>query len=285
VPAPCPICKDARYVVERYGERAGAKVCGCNELCAACGGSGRSLVEERGYTFVKPCACQSVARRVSLFNQVRIPARAAGFTFETFAPECEEQQMALVTAEATARRYRPDAPSKGYIVAGPVGTGKTHLLCSTLRHLPLEVGVPARYVEISFLFSEIRNGFSSGRSGLEAIAPLVDVSVLAIDEIGKGRGSAFEMDTLDELIARRYNAGRTTLFATNFSLAAESGRSGGGAGYVDPVEFERQAQSLLRAKVGERIYSRLHEMCHAIEFPAGKVRDHRKGDKASLAAR
>ena len=108
--------------------------------------------------------------------------------------------------------------------------------------------------------------------------------MLAIDEIGKGRGSAFEMDTLDELIARRYNSGRTTLFATNFSLAAETGGKGGG-GYVDPVEFEQRTQSLLRAKVGERIYSRLHEMCHAIEFPAGKVKDHRKGDKPSLAAR
>ncbi|MGC4115886.1 MAG: hypothetical protein QM765_15095 [Myxococcales bacterium] len=109
----------------------------------------------------------------------------------------------------------------------------------------------------------------------------MDVAVLAIDEIGKGRGSAFEMDTLDELIARRYNAGRTTLFATNFSLASETGKTG----YVDPVEFERQTQSLLRGRVGERIYSRLHEMCHAIEFPAGKVKDHRKGDKSSLAAR
>jgi len=282
VPAPCPICKDARYVVERHGERAAAKVCGCNELCAACGGSGRTLVDDKGYPFVKPCACQSVSRRVALFNQVRIPARAAAFTFESFLPECEEQQMALATAETTAKRYRPDAPSRGFIVSGPVGTGKTHLLCATLRHLALEVGVPARYVEISFLFSEIKNGFSAGRSGLDAIAPLVDGSVLAIDEIGKGRGSAFEMDTLDELIARRYNAGRTTLFATNFGLAAEAGGKGG---YVDPVDFDRQTQSLLRSRVGERIYSRLHEMCHAIEFPAGKVRDHRKGDKVSLSAR
>ena len=54
---------------------------------------------------------------------------------------------------------------------------------------------------------------------------------------------------------------------------------------MDPVEFERQSQTLLRARVGERIYSRLFEMCHALEFPAGKVRDHRKGDKPSLAAR
>jgi len=109
----------------------------------------------------------------------------------------------------------------------------------------------------------------------------VELDVLAIDEIGKGRGTPFEMDTLDELIARRYNAGRTTLFATNLSLAGETPR----AGLTDPVEFERTSQGLLRVRVGERIYSRLHEMCHALEFPANKVKDHRKGDKSSLGAR
>ncbi|MBI5545813.1 MAG: ATP-binding protein [Deltaproteobacteria bacterium] len=276
----CPSCKDARYLVEKNGERTVAKVCACNETCTVCGGSGHTFVEEKGYTFVRPCGCRSIARRVTLFNQARLPARAVGFTFETFTPETEEQNLAKGVAETTARRYRPDSPSKGLIVSGPVGTGKTHLLCAALRYLTLEVGVPSRYVEISFLFSEIKNGFQAGKSGLEAIAPLVDVEVLAIDEIGKGRGSGFELDTLDELIARRYNSGRTTLFATNLSLAAEAGKGG----YVDPVVYEQRTQSLLRIKVGERIYSRLFEMCHAIEFPSN-LKDHRKSDKASLAAK
>jgi DNA replication protein DnaC len=279
--ASCPKCNDARYVVAKNGERAEARVCTCNEACSACAGSGHRLVDKAGYTYVQGCECQSVARRVALFNHARLPARASTFTFETFLPECEEQQAGRNLAEAAARRYRSDSPSKGFIVAGPVGTGKTHLICAALRHLTLEAAVPARYVEISFLFSEIRRGFSEGRSGLQAIEPLAEVEVLAIDEIGKGRGSAFEMDTLDELIARRYNSSRTTLFATNFTLAAESGKGG----YSDPVEFERQAQQLLRARVGERIYSRLYEMCHAVEFPAGKVKDHRKGDKSSLGSR
>jgi DNA replication protein DnaC len=277
----CPSCKDARYLVERNGERATARVCSCNRTCTVCGGSGHVLIDEKGYTFARPCSCRSVERRVALFNRARLPARAGEFTLGSFLAECEEQQMALATAETTARRYRPDAPSKGFIVSGAVGTGKTHLLCAVLRHLTLEVAVPARYVEVSFLYSEIKNGFAAGKSGLESIAPLAEVEVLAIDELGKGRGSPFELDTLDELIARRYNAGRTTLFATNCGLAGGASRSG----YVDPVDFEKESQALLRSRVGERIYSRLFEMCHAIEFPPGKVRDHRKGDRTSLAAR
>ena len=156
-------------------------------------------------------------------------------------------------------------------------------MCATLRYLTLELGVSARYVEASFLFSEIKHGFNDGKSGLDVVMPLVEVPVLALDEIGKGRGSAFEMDTLDELVARRYNTNRTTLFATNFSLAGEAPRNPDG--YHDPLEHDPIGQRLLRARVGERIYSRLFEMCHAVEFPAGKVKDHRKGDKASLSTR
>lgn len=277
-----PICKcnKTRYVVEKAGDRAIARVCECNAACATCGGTGRSFVDKDGYTYVRPCECQSVAKRVALFNQARIPARCSDCTFETFeADEVPEQSGALHAAQGTAYLYNPGKPSKGFIVAGPVGTGKTHLLCATLRYLCLEKCVASRYVEVSFLFSEIRNGFSEGRSGLDAIKPLVDVPVLAIDEIGKGRGSAFEMDTLDELIARRYNAGRTTLFATNYTLASNAPH----AHHVDPLELDKRAQQLLRTRVGDRIYSRLHEMCLAIELPIGKVKDRRKGDKASLA--
>ncbi len=277
----CPICKGQRYLVERAGERSAARVCACNDSCKTCQGSGRVFVEKDGYTFVRSCSCRSVAQRVMRFNQAGLPSRCAECTFDTFEPENTEHLKALETARITAVRYNSEKPPKGFIVAGPVGTGKTHLLCATLRHLTLENGVFARYVETSFLFSEIRRGFSEGRSGLDAILPLVEVDVLAVDELGKGRGSPFEMDTLDELIARRYNAGRTTIFASNSSLVAISSRHDG---YVNPYEKEQAMQQLLRQRIGERIYSRLFEMCHAIEFPIS-THDRRKGDRVSLVTR
>jgi DNA replication protein DnaC len=272
-PSTCQVCKGAHYLLDRQGERLIAKVCHCNETCERCGGDGWIRVEKDGYSYMQPCSCRAIAQRVSLFNQARMPARC-GHSFDDFHPLNQAQQDALDAARTTAMLYRSDAPSKGFLVSGSVGTGKTHLLCATLSYLTLEAGVTARYVEISFVFSEIRRGFSDGRSGLETIAPLVETDVLAIDELGKGRGSAFELDTLDELIARRYNANRTTLFATNYSLAPERPRS---RGYHDPVE-QASGPVLLRERVGERIYSRLFEMCHMIELPA-ETQDFRRKDR------
>lgn len=273
----CPKCRGERVIIDRTGERCVARVCGCAAECPSCGGTGQTFVEKGGYTFAQACGCQAVGARVAQFNRARLPARC-GLTFESYAPTNEEQAKAQAAAVTTARRYRPEAPSKGFLVSGPVGTGKTHLLCATLRHLTLELGVSARYVEISFLFSEIRKGFAENRSGLDAILPLVDADVLAIDELGKGRGSAFELDTLDELIARRYNANRTTLFATNFLLDAEPGA---GDGFIAvnarTVAKQQQSELLLRERIGERIYSRLHEMCHLIQFPQG-TEDWRRRD-------
>ena len=274
----CPKCKGECYVIDRTGERCLARACPCGAECAICGGSGRTFVEKNGYTYARACLCRAQAARLALFNQARLPARC-GLDFEGFVPTNDAQARARDVAETTAHCYRPEAPSKGFLVAGPVGTGKTHLLCATLRHLTLELGVSARYVEISFLFSEIRKGFAANRSGLDAILPLVDADVLALDELGKGRGSPFELDTLDELIARRYNTNRTTLFATNFLLEAESSQ-GSGHVVIDARTVARPpaAELVLRERIGERIDSRLHEMCHLIQFPPA-TEDWRRRDQ------
>jgi DNA replication protein DnaC len=138
------------------------------------------------------------------------------------------------------------------------------------------MAVKARYVEISLLYATIRRGFQEGRSGGEIIEPLSNVEVLAIDELGKGRGSPFELETLEELIARRYNAGRTTLFASNYSVERERRSVQTGSGYRSSEDYKSASREsdLLRERVGERIYSRLCEMCEFAELPT-TTPDHR----------
>jgi DNA replication protein DnaC len=273
----CETCGGRRVTVERKGELAAAKVCPCATPCPACGGSGHryATVEEtfskkagpRTYEVLAECACRARERRVARYAKARLPGVIAHAGFENFRPSNPEQAKAVKAAQAFALGYRSKAPGKGFILAGPVGTGKTHLIAAALSHLVLEAGVEASYVEISLLYATIRRGFQEGKSGGEIIGPLSEIEVLAIDELGKGRGSAFELETLDELIARRYNAGRTTLFGTNYSLDPE--RRAPQAGYRRTADLKEAGKEpeLLRERVGERIYSRLCEMCEFVELP------------------
>ena len=277
----CGACQGRTYVIERRGELAHARVCSCSVRCPLCDGRGYAYetreetfsarVGPKRYEVLVPCMCQSRARRVGHFNEAGLPGVTAHAGFENYRAFNEAQDRARALAMHFAHHYDKTGINKGFMLAGPVGTGKTHLLAATLQYLMLEVGLQARYVEISLLYATIRRGFQEGKSGGEIIGPLSEVTVLAIDELGKGRGSQFEMETLDELIARRYNAGRTTLFATNYSLEPErrAGRAPAAKGYVTTEDTKSAAREveLLRERVGERIYSRLCEMCTFVEMP------------------
>ncbi|WIG98382.1 ATP-binding protein [Myxococcus sp. SDU36] len=277
----CGVCGGRTYVIERRGEQAHARICACSEHCSVCGGRGHVLVEREGefsqkmgprrYEVMEMCVCLQRRKRVARFNEVGLPAVVSHASFDNYRAFNEAQDRGRGVALHFAHQYVKGGPSKGFILSGPVGTGKTHLMAATLAHLVLELGVRGRYVEISLLYATIRRGFQEGKSGGEIIGPLSEVEVLAIDELGKGRGSPFEMETLDELIARRYNAGRTTLFATNYSLEPEkrATRSAAPSGYrttEDSRGAAREAE-LLRERVGERIYSRLCELCTFVELP------------------
>lgn len=233
-------------------------------------------VGPRAYEVLARCSCQLLRGRVERFCEAGIPGVLAHADFEDYTPPSAPAARAREMAIAFALSYRRGQPSKGFILGGPVGTGKTHLLVAALRHLVLEVGARAEYREISLLYADIRRGFQEGKSGGEIIGPLSEVEVLAIDELGKGRGSPFELETMDELIARRYNAGRTTLLATNYSLAYERKAARHPSGYqsTEAIREKSGEPELLRDRVGERIYSRLCEMCDFVELPPDTP-DHR----------
>ncbi len=289
----CEKCQDSTVVFE--GQKAGvahAKVCSCSEQCGSCGGKGYVIstrestfsekVGPKRYEVLDTCPCSRRKERVALYNATGIPGAHAKSTLESFRPNTESQGKARETVHAFIHTFDRKRPNRGFVLGGPCGTGKTHLLTATLAYLTMELGVPTRYIEIAVLYQLLRRGFSEGKSSGELIEPLVSAPVLAIDELGKGRGSPFEAETMDELIARRYNAQRTTLIATNLRLTPPEaddddvpleGQAYDANTHFDPMKRDNAmltAPRKLYRAVGARIYSRLCEMCSFVELTGAR---------------
>jgi DNA replication protein DnaC len=272
--APCASCGGAGYVVEQVlGKTARARRCECQSRCKRCGGSGFALVPSPGGPVAQACACRHLDERLKIFNQIGIPPAIARASFDSFKGWSPDHAKAKATAEDFAKKFRKDAPTKGFLLYGRPGAGKTHLLAATLRWLALEKGIASRYVEFMLLLSDMKAGFSDNRSHMDILKPLLHVPVLAIDELGKERGTEWERSMLDELISRRFNSGLATLFATNYFLEERENpvREQPGTRYnTRSPDFARDAESMtLPKRVGDRIYSRLNEMCTFVKLDPG----------------
>lgn len=240
----CAECGSEHMLIRGTADYAQAARCACHCPCPACGDVGHHFeCDENGYQIARPCTCLALDRRVAWLNAARLPARYAAASFVSFQAPDLPRRNARVQASRFASEFEDGDP--GILFYGHCGTGKTHLLVAILRHLVVKRGVPVRYIEFMHLLSELRATFGDSGRAEDVMAPLVAVPVLAVDELGKGRGSDWELTVLDEVISKRYNAGRTTLFASNY--------------FPGPAT---EGQQSLADRVGERIYSRLSEMCH-----------------------
>jgi DNA replication protein DnaC len=260
----CERCAGLGYrALKLKGRPAAARRCECQQVCTRCKGSGYLLVPAGASSVAQPCACRHLDERIALFNAASLPATVAHATFETYRGKHGDQIAAKGEAEEFAKKFRSDREAHGLLLYGPPGTGKTHLLAAIVRYLTLEKGVGCRYVEFMLLLSEIKAAFGSNKGYLDVMRPLTQTPVLVIDELGKERGTDWERSMLDELISRRYNSGLTTLFATNYyDEPRKVPEREGGRLNTSSKDFARDAEALtLAQRVGDRIYSRLREMC------------------------
>ncbi len=266
----CTTCDGSGVVLTPLGSRANAAVCGCSRHCSLCRDSGRLFSKDAAHReFVRICECEQRRQRVRLYNEAGVPAKF-------FDARLRDEQKDRHNADAYntfvlhAKDYSRN--DRGLVLMGAPGTGKTHLVAAFIYELIFRHGMPTLFQDFFDLLSRLRSGYSRDEPEEALIAPLIQVDVLVVDELGKGRNTPWEQTILDTIISHRYNDRKTTVFTTNFTESrrttlAERVRS------KDRMDEEREVRETLRDRVGSRIYSRLKEMCDFIVLEGPDRRD------------
>lgn len=230
-----------------------------------CEGSGLRLLERAdGSRAVAECACRVVDRRMRRLAAARIPERHRECTLDNFLAKSGGSQKSLVEARLKAtgfvRAYPTDTFGNGLLFVGPCGVGKTHLAVGILHALINDYGVSGRFVDCKELLKEIQSSYSPNneRTERQVLKPALDAEVLVLDELGAARRTDWVSDMIEHLLNMRYNDRKTTIITTNLPYASAGVASGGAK--------DSSRQETLGDRIGERMLSRLGEMCVVVEM-------------------
>lgn len=223
--------------------------------CPRCDGEGRIDVRDPdGTVRVGRCRCRKLLDACALWNAAEVPARHAHCTLETFKSDLPGAGPGYTLARAWLKEFDPRKEVRGLVLEGEPGRGKTHLLCGILRELVFRHHVEAQFIEFTHLLSLMKESFDRGGTPVR-LTQLTRTPVLAIDELGKGRKTDWEIAVIDEIVSRSYNRRNVLLGTTNFSHRP----AGRGTAQGAPTLAHPGTESL-EDRLGERVYSRLREM-------------------------
>lgn len=226
------------------------------EVCPKCQGSGWDHVERDGVTGVVRCECIRGSLFERLLASANIPRRYEHCELDNFDNPFKNQQteMARVAAEKFVAEYPMPQPF-GLLFMGPQGIGKTHLAVGILKKLIRQKSVPSLFCTFPELLKQIQDSYNivSQSSEMGILQPILKTPVLVLDELGAQKPSDWVRDQVAYVLNYRYNENKVTIITTNFLDHAAEGTK---PGIVDS----------LSQRIGERIRSRLFEMCKDIKM-------------------
>jgi DNA replication protein DnaC len=238
-------------------------------ICIVCEGSGLRIVQEGGRQVARPCECRIERRTARMLERARIPKRYEHCTLVDFETEYSGADRSLKAARLIAQRfvegYPVETEGKGLLLTGDIGVGKTHIAVGILKWLITERGVQGLYYDYRELLKQV-NSYTQDvvATEMQVLRPVLDAEVLVLDELGASKPSEWVWDTVAQVLNFRYNELKTTIITTNFanelSLVPASQRSH----KTDAKEANRDGT--LGDRIGDRMLSRLQEMCVVVEM-------------------
>jgi DNA replication protein DnaC len=208
------------------------------ELCPACGENPARLIEHDGEELVAICEdCGAARRRRSrariLGKRLHQMLEKRGVPKKFFGSELTDFQS----------RYQKLIGADVYLT-GNRGTGKTHLMTALLKADINDGDSDSLFITAPELLLQIREAFSknSDTTEAQAISPFLKVKNLFLDDLGTEKMSEWAAQAFFVLVDSRYREGKRTVISSNLDLDE------------------------LACHIGDRIPSRLSEMCRVIEM-------------------
>ena len=104
---------------------------------------------------------------------------------------------------------------------------------------------------------------------IDLLAPVYQAEVLVLDELGSTIPTDWVRDTMYQIINKRYNDKKLTIFTTNYldvpRIESTQEPEIASRTFSKKGSFERiREMTTLEERIGTRLRSRLHEMCNAV---------------------
>lgn len=134
---------------------------------------------------------------------------------------------------------------RGLLLIGEVGCGKSHLAIAILREI-IDKGYTGLFYNSPALLQEIRDTFDAQNPRTESslIDELLETDLLVFDDLGAEKSSEWTLDRFYLIINKRYESCKPIIVTTNLD------------------------KHQLKERLGDRILSRLVEMCEIMNgFP------------------
>ena len=238
------------------------------ELCPLCEGTGWKAIPNSPDRRVTRCDCQLRARSQSLLAAAHIPSRYENCELSNF--DFEGPRLQLAPARMAACRFVEEYPldRTGLLFVGSAGLGKTHLAVGIAKALIREKGIGCVFYDYADLLKQIQDSYnpSVDLTELGLLRPLFDAEVLVLDDLGSVRPTEWRWDTVRLILNTRYNDSRTTIITTNFPDEPAAQPHDPDAKVSKSLSLAKTAaeRETLGDRIGERMRSRLHEMCRTI---------------------
>lgn len=239
-----------------------------NKNCPRCGGLGvRVVARPDGRRAMETCECQTALRVTRLLRRAGIPARYEHCSLESYEANFPGADRSLAAAHLKARQFVDGYPvttgGRGLLLTGSIGVGKTHLAVGILQALIAEKGVHGLFCDYRELLKEIQHSYNPqvSTTEMEILRPVFEAEVLVLDELGAAKPTDWVWDTVALVLNSRYNDKRTTIITTNYADLPP----GGGASANNGASRAAREETL-GDRIGERMRSRLAEMCVTVEM-------------------